>query len=211
MKRGLVIDLETGGLDPRTCGITDIAAAVFEYSEDWKVVNVVGKFQTFVKPVLPRLTYSDEALKVQGKSLQFLVDNGIPEQVALANLASFIQRNFTGIPAKEIDFWGHNSSFDLQFLIEAYKGRHGLYTPFNWYCLDTMALFRILRIAGYHSERQSKLDNVAKVYGFEIPAEDRHTALGDVMGTILALKAMMPIIVKTGVVESTSQNLTLDF
>lgn len=50
MTRVVVVDTETSGLDPRTCGVVELAGVAYDYSPETRELVRVGHFQSLVDP-----------------------------------------------------------------------------------------------------------------------------------------------------------------
>jgi len=182
-----VFDLETGGLNPATDGITEVAAVVAVYPDDWSECTITQRFSRLVSPV-DGLNYNDEAMSIHGHTMDRLVGVGYPEADVLRDLAMFV-RVHAGEP-KTVSPWAHNAPFDMAF-IEVAASRTGSQRPFNRAYMDTMVLFRALRWLGAHSCYRATLDVACLAMGVSIPAEVRHLATGDVEATAHLIARIM--------------------
>ncbi|MCW5943876.1 MAG: 3'-5' exonuclease [Fimbriimonadaceae bacterium] len=187
MRKVLVFDLETGGLDPRTCGITQMSAGAFGYDDEWNLAETLGQVSLLVKPV-PGFEYQDQALQIQRVELERLKAEGANIGVAVNRVRDLVVREFGA--EKRCAPVAHNASFDRGFL-DAQLERWRIEPPFNrcWRC--TMDLFRWMQDLGKHERYRANLDTIAEHYGLSLPEEERHTAGGDVRLTAMALSAMM--------------------
>lgn len=184
-----IFDTETGGLDSKTCGLTEVSAIVIDAANDWSTYGVINRFYSLVQPV-EGLEYSDEALGIQGRTLDQLVKEGRPESEVIGALSKFVNRYFG--EAKKCSPFAHNSAFDMGFM-ESACARTGLAMPTNFAHVCTMHMFRALRFAGVHDSYKATLDAMTQTLGITIPAEVRHTATGDVEATAACLVKMMRI------------------
>lgn len=187
MHRCLVFDLETGGLNPYTDGITEVAAVVAVYLDDWSGCTITHRFSSLVAPI-DGLRYTDEALLLQGRTVAQLTEAGRPEADVLRDLHTFVRVN-AGRPVA-VSPVAHNAPFDMAF-IEAAVARTGVDRPFNRAYIDTMVLFRTLRLIGEHGAYKATLDVACQTMGIEIPDDVRHLATGDVEATAHLLGAIM--------------------
>ncbi len=187
----LVFDLETGGLDERECGITQIAAVVAEGDPGRPGVSIAERFAVTVNPE-PGMRYEPKALELCGLTAEAL-EAGEDVSYAIQGLASFVAREFG--EARKCTPCAHNSEFDMRFLSAACE-RQGLPMPFNRAHVCTMQMFRALRFAGYHDCYRATLDDAMRVFGVAMPEDERHTALGDVEATAAVLVAMLRAIRK---------------
>ena len=103
----LVIDVETGGLNPKEHAICSITMKAFGK----------GTYQNiFIKPQ-PNLIYTPEAMALTGISMDYLAQFGVDEETAIKNTISFVRGNFDKRP----HILGHNVDFDLGFMNELFK------------------------------------------------------------------------------------------
>ena len=152
-----VLDLETTGLSPDTCSITEIGAVTYVGGEE------IGRFQTLVDPgcaIPPTVTV------VTGITRSMVVD---APSIGEA-LPSFLE--FLG----DAVIVGHNVRFDLSFL-NAASLSHGYGKLPNLHT-DTLRLAQRL----VRSEvRSMKLRNLAAYFGS--PVAPNHRALDDALAT----------------------------
>lgn len=183
----LVFDLETGGLDPATCGITEISGGVFVRDPGGAPgVDMIARCSSILRPI-PGMVYEARALEIQGRTLKDL-EGGVGIGTAVGRLRALVEDEIG--PPKTCSPWAHNAPFDTSFLGAACE-RWNLTYPFNRTYRCSMALFRALQDAGHHECYRANLDAVCTCYNIEIAAEERHTALGDLKATALAIDRMM--------------------
>ena len=183
-------DCETGGLDPATCGLTEVSSVVAEVAPDFSSLDVVHRFSSLVSPV-DGLTYSDEALAIQNRSIADLIAFGRPEAEVLGALGRVTARYFG--EAKRCSMVAQNSSFDYGFL-DAACIRTGVPLPTNRAHVCAMHLWRSLRFAGHHDCYKANLDAITEALGVRIPDEVRHTATGDVEALAACYVTMLRMI-----------------
>jgi len=185
--RLFVFDLETGGLDPKACAITQIAAAVVEATADYSSSFILNRMSTLVKPK-DGLIVSDEALKATGLTLKRLEEEGRDEKETIAGLSKFVAKYFGD--SKRCSPFAHNSSFDMAFMEEA-CARCNVDLPFNRAHVCTMHMFRSLRFAGYHDSYKANLPSVASALGVMFDQTKAHDAGYDVEITANCLVKML--------------------
>lgn len=190
----MVFDLETGGLDPATCGLTEIAAVSAVHDGYWQHNQITSRFVRIVKPT-PGLVYQDKALELQSRTLSDLDERGVPEAEALADLAAWVKLKL-GRP-QTVSPWAHNAAFDMGF-ISAAVARNDTEMPFNRAYLCSMVLHRVLRQLGIHSGYRSRLDDVCRDLGIAPPTDDRHHATGDAEATCHCIARMMHMLSADG-------------
>lgn len=111
----IVIDTETGGLEPEGTALTSIGALALRL-EGSRLLPLEGEekireFEIAIRPD-PGLRLTDKALEVQGLT-RAEVMNGegrIPESIALGNLAQWLIE--AGFDGNVWPIWAHNAEFD---------------------------------------------------------------------------------------------------
>ena len=166
----VVFDTETTGLEPARDELVQIAAV--------RVVNgrlVTGEAMDTL--VDPGRRIPTQASRVHGITDEQVVGApSIPD--AVGRLHGF---------AQDAVLVAHNAPFDLAFLKrqEATIG-----AKFDHPVLDTVLLSAVL----FGTNEGHSLDALCDRLGITIPAERRHTALGDAEATAAALCAMIPML-----------------
>lgn len=112
-----IIDVETGGLDEKVHGLTQVASIIGSLTDNFGKVefNIEDTFHALVKPI-PGYEYGQEALDYQGITLETLSCYGGNITAILYQLAAFI------IPVTSIAkgrVWAHEDTFDFKFMRQA--------------------------------------------------------------------------------------------
>ena len=134
----VVFDIETTGLSPTTCKITEIGAVKIKNGE------VLERYNTFVNPECP---IPEEITKLTSITDEMVADARTIDAV-LPEFLSFVGERL---------LIAHNASFDVSFIRAAAKA---LGIPFENAYLDTLALSRYLNT----DLKSHKLDVLAKHY-----------------------------------------------
>lgn len=82
----LVFDFETTGVNPSTCGVTQIAAVVIHPRR----LEIIGEFNRDNIKWHPEDEVSDEAFKITRKDRKFIEENGYCPKQAWQELTSFV-------------------------------------------------------------------------------------------------------------------------
>ena len=166
----VVFDTETTGLEPVRDELVQIAAV--------RVVNgriIDGEAMDTL--VDPGRTIPHQASRVHGiTDDQVEGAPAIPE--AVGRLHGF---------AQDAVLVAHNAPFDLAFLK---RQEAAIGARFDHPVVDTVLLSAVL----FGTNETHSLDAVCDRLGIEIPAERRHTALGDAEATAAALCTMIPML-----------------
>ncbi len=167
----VVFDIETTGLDVRTCAITEIGAVKIKGGE------VVEEFSTFVDPEMP---IPPEIVKLTSITDEMVKGAPRQDEAVRAFLAFAGDRMLVA----------HNANFDCGF-IRAAASAAGI--PFENTYLDTVALSRFVN----PELKKHKLDIVAEHYG--LGEFDHHRANEDARMLALIFREMMKRLAAEGI------------
>lgn len=178
----LVVDTETGGLDPEVACIVELAAVVvvMEHGQLSFPENIQEQFHVKIEPDLP---VDDYAARLNGYSVETW--HGVPGRDALHEFSRWVE-----IVATHYDrpVWtGCNPVFDLKFFQSDCK-RLGVTPPdgLSYRVFDVQALAWPLRYRG--EVENVKLETLRTWAG--CGGTQKHTALEDVIDTIQVMDAL---------------------
>lgn len=187
----LVIDTETGGLDPEDRCIVELAAQLWEVRPDGSSAYLVRRSPLFHKYVLPYMPVAPQAAEINGYSEQAWAARGaVPIEVAMTEFLTFTDM----LPGQGIQWTGSNvSGFDLPFLRAAAK-HCGMTFPgrpkFTHRTVNTESLCFPLFLWGHvDSCGIASLRRWAGLKG-----EQHHTAAGDVLDTIDVIRRWIEVV-----------------
>jgi DNA polymerase III epsilon subunit-like protein len=184
----LVIDTETGGLDPKLFSILSLGASV------WRDGAIEDSFEVFIAE--PELKTEAEALAVNQINLDWLKSCGFPPPEAVARFHLFLDKNFGAPEAREkINLVGHNVSFDVGFLKRLYAFTDYKYGDiFSHRVLDTAGIVRFLIIAGKLPLESAGSTALFEYFKIKVEEGKRHTALGDAVATARLLNHLIDVV-----------------
>lgn len=174
------LDTETGGYSITKNGICEIALVAVDHD-----LNYIDTFHCLIKPYRRAddtdelVSYKDDAMAVNGLTVEKLIDFGIDVEVAAEQLYNFIIKH--GI----IEIIGHNSKvFDIpriKYLLQRFMSID--LTPLINED-DTMLIAKQkLSLPSY------KLESLCAHFGIVIT--DQHTANGDALATLELYKKLI--------------------
>lgn len=184
----IVLDTETGGLNPQTDALL--------------TVGLAGPFdQTLELPVLDFGRCLPEAMKVNKIDLVEHKNKALPPSQVLREIENFIRRvkNMTISEAapdgEKIYIAGHNVHFDLAFL----RRLVNQVSPTNpdlprWLggrTIDTHTLLWAQHVRGKIPASATSSDGAFSHYKISVRDEERHTALGDARATRQLLETLL--------------------
>jgi len=163
----VIIDLETGGLDPSKHAICSITIKIRDKIKTWYIMPYGKK-------------YDDTALKVNGLSLFYLNKYGNDIEIVKDQIKIFLNNNCYK-DKKRNYMVGHNLQFDLKFLdklLNIYD-----YTHYHYY--DTMNIALYLRLINrLEQDQKVSLSELYKsFFGKDKLYNSSHTSHADVLMT----------------------------
>ncbi len=147
----IIFDIETTGLSPKSCGITQIGALKYKNGE------IIGRFDTFVNPEMPIPANIVELTGITDD----MVKDAPSEKEAVKSFLEF--SNGAMLVA-------HNANFDISFIRRVAVDND---IPFNNAYLDTVALSRYINA----DIKKHTLDSLARYY--KLGEFDHHKADAD--------------------------------
>jgi len=176
MTRLLLLDTETGGLDPERFSLLSVGLVLWEEGQ----LGAQDEFSV----AEPEIRYEPEAMAVNRIDVSILGATGLPPTQAVARLEHFLDSHFSRSPGDRILVAGHNVGFDVAFLRRLYRlaGRPGM-TIFSHRVLDTSVILQFLALAGRLPATVTSSSGAFSYFGIDLPPGKRHTALADARAT----------------------------
>jgi len=167
----VVVDVETGGFNPATDALLEIAAILVRQN-DAGDIELGDHFRYLVKP-FPGGKLEPASLQVTGIDPFHPLRPALDEEEALKRLFKEIRNELKVQDCKRAVLVGHNSFFDLQFLnaaVERTKIKRNPFHPFSSF--DTATLAGV-------AYGQTVLGRAVAAAGFQWEEERAHSALYD--------------------------------
>lgn len=175
MTKLLFLDTETGGLDPNTHSILTAAFAVWEDGE------VLDTLELNIQHDVYNVT--SKAMEVNGIDLK--AHRGTSTFRAQFLIGNFIAKHFEEKPT----IVGQNVQFDEGFL-KALLGSMTYENIFSHRVIDTSSILRFLQLSGTLDVGGSGLSDAIKFFGIQM-GDERHTALGDTLATVVVFNKLL--------------------
>jgi len=135
----VVVDVETGGLEPGTDALLELAAVILDVDEQGKIVPV-DRVAVHVEP-FEGARLDPVSMKINGIDIENPLRGAMSEVEALRTFFLPIRRKVKAVGARRAILVGHNAPFDLAF-INAAAARTGYkrnpFHPFSTF--DTVSL-----------------------------------------------------------------------
>jgi len=168
----IVYDLETGGFNPKTEAITEIAMIAI----NGKTLEEIGRYESFIRPY-GGLGYNQQALNVTGITMD-MINSGKDSKVVAKEVTDFIKSTGAGLNKRPI-LCGHNiKKFDNPFLSDFLKlHRKDLWKIINDEIIDTMWWSRMKTPEDSDEFGKHNLSDACNREGVEVI--DAHRAMND--------------------------------
>lgn len=184
MNNLLWIDTETGGLRSGFHSLLSFALLDQAPTAEPSTLDILVRHDTYV--------VDPEALSINGIDLVSHHAQALEPAEVVTRLEAFLDARF---PGERVTLAGHNVAFDRAFLM-AYLEVHSpsLMRRFSHRMLDTHTLAMALREAGRLRLETLSSDALFAHFDIQVPEGQRHTALGDVLGTVKVYQRLLGLI-----------------
>ena len=189
----LVLDTETGGVDPNNSSLIEIACIVL------KNEKVVYKYSSFVKSESGKYQCNDFARSLHNITDDMIEKDGkLPKDIIL-DLIKIREDFFNGNPMTVV---AHNPQFDLSFVKQMFKNagenlsstitesKFDYNKIFSRNSIDTATMALILRLQNKLPFDRCSLDNILNFYNITSKNPKRHSELFDCSQTAKAFLIM---------------------
>jgi DNA polymerase III subunit epsilon len=187
MKKLVVIDTETGGLDAHDSSILTLGAVVLTLPGG----EMSEPFHMYVQE--EKVVASQEALRVNGITMEEIGHGMSPSFVTTA-FEDWLHNQ--GVFGRQT-LAGHNiAGFDMSFIKRLYQ-QAGKKLPFDYHVFDTMSLAVALRFAGKLDVTKVSLDNLCAHFGIKIREQDatgRHNSAEDAVATAKLIVKLLDLL-----------------
>ena len=180
----LVVDTETGGLDPKKHSILSIAGVVWQPRK-----NIEPLFDFYICE--DEIKTTKRAMEVNKINLETVEKEGYGCYEAVREIKKALNKRF-GHDRKPLTLVGHNIAFDVGFMKRLYnKAGQDYYSDFRDRSLDTATILEFFMISGRINGYRASADVLFKATNTIIEEKDRHTAKGDAIATAKAIDTLV--------------------
>ncbi len=184
----LIIDTETGGLDPSKYSILSLGAVVWEDGE------LLGEFSVAIAE--PEIITEPEAMAINKIDIVSHRETAVAPADAVKSLLTFLSSKFPNKhPNDRITLCGHNIIFDVSFMKRLFRMSGSSFEDyFSHRVVDTASIVRFLILAGLIPIDRAKSTLAFDFFGVTISPAERHTAIGDARATARLMSAMLAFV-----------------
>lgn len=167
----IVVDVETGGFNPQTDALLEIAACMI-YMDDFERLKI-GETHDFLVRPFEGANIDPKSLEVTGIDLESHLQTAITEREMLQQLSQPIRREMRETDCQRAILVGHNAFFDLSFLNAAIERTGYKRSPFHPFSsFDTATL-------GGLAFGQTVLSRAVQAAGIDWNEAEAHSAVYD--------------------------------
>ena len=173
MNRYLVFDTETGGLDSQSHSLLTLGLVACEGAQVLETLELKVRHEPYV--------VSAGGLKVNRINLVTHHESALEHASVSERVMDFCERHFGSEPLTLV---GHNVSFDFEFM-KRFLSLNGIdiESRFHHRTVDTHSIAKALREKGKLPQMRLSSDELFRHFAIHVPADQRHTALGDALAT----------------------------
>ena len=167
----VVVDVETGGFNPKTDALLEIAAVLLDIDSDgcWHRIET----QACHVQAFPGANLEPAALEFNGIDPDNPLRFAVPEREALKTILDPVRKAVKANGCTRAVLVGHNPSFDLSFINAAVERTNFKRNPFHPFStFDTATL-------GGLAYGQTVLSRAVEAAGIEWDGRDAHSAIYD--------------------------------
>jgi len=171
----VVVDVETGGFNPRKDALLELAAVILRIDEKGELSRY-RSYNWHVEP-FPNANMDPKSLEINGIKPHSPLRLAVPEDKAMNEFFKIVRKEVKLNRCNRAILVGHNAPFDLNFLMataERIGSKRNPFHPFS--TLDTVTLGAVVY-------GQTVLARVAQAAGMNWDSEQAHSALYDVEKT----------------------------
>lgn len=189
MTKLLIVDTETGGVDPERHSLLSLAGVV------WGGGEATAEIEILVAE--PDLTVTARALEINRIDLVSHAQRALAPTEALSAFVAFVQDQFRDELAsgEKVVVAGHNVAFDAGFIKRLFRAAGVDFEAlFSHRMLDTASILRFLSLAGILPEAAAASTEAFAHLKIAIADDARHTALGDARATAELLTRLVDLV-----------------
>ncbi len=167
----VVVDVETGGFNPQTDALLEIAACIIRM-DDFGRVFVADTVSVHVDP-FDGANIDPKSLEITGIRLDSALRQAVPEREALNRIAQPVRKEIRATGCQRAILVGHNAFFDLSFMNATIARTDFKRSPFH-----PFSSFDTATLAGL-AFGQTVLSRAVQSAGIEWNESEAHSAVYD--------------------------------
>lgn len=187
----IVLDVETGGLDPQTHSILEISGIL------WKPGKVIQPvFDCYIKE--ENITTVPRAMEINQINLDKVEKHGRTPKEAINYIRNRLD-DVLGIDRRPVKILAHNASFDYSFLRRLYElAGEKIYEDFYGRTVDSASILEFLMLADHINGNRASADVLFESTNNQIKDNERHRSYYDALATAKSMETLFNIYLNGG-------------
>ena len=182
----IVLDVETGGLDPQTHSILEVSGIL------WKPGKVIQPvFDCYIKE--ENITTVPRAMEINQINLDKVEKHGRTPKEAINYIRNRLD-DVLGIDRRPVKILAHNASFDYSFLRRLYElAGEKIYEDFYGRTVDSASILEFLMLADHIKGNRASADVLFESTNNQIKDNERHRSYYDALATAKSMETLFNI------------------
>lgn len=182
----IVLDVETGGLDPQEHSILEISGFLWEPG---KTVSPV--FDCYIKE--DNIVTVPRAMEINQIDLNQVREAGKSPKQAIKYIKNRLD-DVLGIDRRPVKILAHNASFDYGFLNRLYNlAGEKIYKDFYGRTIDSASILEFLMLANHIKGNRASADVLFESTNNQIKDNERHRSYYDALATAKSMETLFNI------------------
>ena len=180
----VVLDTETGGLNPKIHSLLEISAFIWRPFKEIKPL-----FDTYVKE--GEIRTMPKALEINQIDLSEVQEKGLSPRETVILIKKALNKEL-GQARKPVKIIAHNSSFDYGFLERLYKlAGLSIHDDFYSRTIDSSSILEFMLLTGQVKGHRASADVLFEAADIKLDDSQRHRAHYDAFATAIALETLI--------------------
>ena len=180
----VVLDTETGGLNPKIHSLLEISAFIWRPFKEIKPL-----FDTYVKE--GEIRTMPKALEINQIDLSEVQEKGLSPRETVILIKKALNKEL-GQARKPVKIIAHNSSFDYGFLERLYKlAGLSIHDDFYSRTIDSSSILEFMLLTGQVKGYRASADVLFEAADIKLDDSQRHRAHYDAFATAIALETLI--------------------
>ena len=187
----IVLDIETGGLDPKKHSVLEVSGILWEPG---KVIKPV--FDCYIKE--EEITTVPRAMEINQIDLNMVSKHGKTPKEAIKYIRNRLD-DVLGIERRPVKILAHNASFDYSFLQRLYElADKTIQKDFYGRTIDSASILEFLMIVDHIKGNRASADVLFESTNNQIKDEERHRSYHDALATAKSMETLFNIYLNGG-------------
>jgi len=187
----IVLDVETGGLNPKEHSILEISGILWKPGEVIKPV-----FDCYIKE--DNLITVPKAMEINQIDLKKVSETGKSPKEAIKYIRNSLD-DALGINRRPVKILAHNANFDYSFLRRLYRlANETIHRDFYSRTIDSASILEFLMIVDHIKGNRASADVLFESTNNQIKDNERHRSYWDALATAKSMETLFNVYLNEG-------------